>query len=266
MSADHTLLLLNESFVWVFAPTRVSCTNATDSGHNSTLTTFHRLPLLTGTGAMTPVRQLLARTHGTSVTAYRRLPQRTRIHGSKRASILPAKELTSVLVRVIGVSCVVVSIGTTATRCGQRSIPMVARVTLTDYSGYTILDTYVRPTYQVTDYRSSSTGLNHAHLQAAPSFSQVQDAVARSIHGNIIVGHRIWDFLSAVDLTHPAINTRDMALYRPLRKRLKSKCIVDLPTLMSWFLAKEIGGGYENSRQSPRQWSSIVPASPGSKQ
>lgn len=48
-------------------------------------------------------------------------------------------------------------------------------------------------------------------------------------------------------LTHPAIDTRDMALYRPLRKRLKSRFIVDLPTLMRWFLGKEIGGVYENS-------------------
>lgn len=149
--------------------------------------------------------------------------------------------------QIIGVSCVVVSIGTTATRYGQRNIPMVARVTLTDYNGYTILDTYVRPTYHVTDYRSSQTGLNHTHLQTAPSFSQVQDTVARSIRGNIIVGHRIWDFLSAMGLTHPAIDTRDMALYRPLRKRLKSRFIVDLPTLMRWFLGKEIGGVYENS-------------------
>ncbi|TEB39337.1 hypothetical protein FA13DRAFT_1785585 [Coprinellus micaceus] len=126
-------------------------------------------------------------------------------------------------------------------------MPLSRRVTLTDSNGYTILDTYVRPTYHVTDYRSQYTGLNHTHLQTAPSFSQIQDTVSRSIQGNIIVGHRVWDFLSAMGLTHPAIDTRDMALYRPLRRRLKSRFIVDLSTLVRWFLGREIGGGYENS-------------------
>ena len=105
----------------------------------------------------------------------------------------------------------------------------------------------------------------------APSFIQVQQTVARLIHGNIIVGHKLWEFLSvsrpsnpqlacplihtcsskAMGLSHPAIDTRDMALFRPLRKQLKSKFIVDLPTLAGWFLGRVIGQGYENSVRHP---------------
>lgn len=47
-------------------------------------------------------------------------------------------------------------------------------------------------------------------------------------------------------LSHPAIDTRDLALYRPLRKRLKSRYIVDLKTLVRFFLGKEIGLNYED--------------------
>lgn len=152
--------------------------------------------------------------------------------------------------QIVGVSCVVVSIGTTSTVYGQRSLPMVARATVVDINGNTLLDTYVRPTYHVTDYRASFTGLNYAHLQGAPSFAQVQEEVSRLIQNNIIVGHRIWDFLSAMGLNHPAIDTRDMALYRPLRKRMKSKYILDLRTLVRWFLGKEPIDTFENSLES----------------
>ncbi|KAF6766241.1 hypothetical protein DFP72DRAFT_11900 [Ephemerocybe angulata] len=140
-----------------------------------------------------------------------------------------------------------VSIGATTTHYGQKNVPMIARVTLVDYNGNTLLDTYVRPTYHITDYRSAQTGLDYSHLQAAPTFTQVQDAVARLIQNNILVGYRIWDFLSGIGLNHPAIDTRDMALYRPLRKRLKSRFLIELPTLVRWFIGKEIGRGYENS-------------------
>lgn len=47
-------------------------------------------------------------------------------------------------------------------------------------------------------------------------------------------------------LSHPALDTRDLALFRPLRKRLKSRCLVSLPTLVSIFMGREVGLDYEN--------------------
>lgn len=47
-------------------------------------------------------------------------------------------------------------------------------------------------------------------------------------------------------LSHPALDTRDLALFRPLRKRLKSRCLVSLPTLVRIFMGREVGLDYEN--------------------
>lgn len=58
-------------------------------------------------------------------------------------------------------------------------------------------------------------------------------------------------------LSHPAIDTRDMALYRPLRKRLKSRFILDLSTLVRVLLGREIGQSSENSVSI---WSSCEPS------
>lgn len=48
-------------------------------------------------------------------------------------------------------------------------------------------------------------------------------------------------------LVHPAIDTRDLALYRPLRKKLKSRTIIGLPTLVHLFMGRNVGLDYENS-------------------
>lgn len=104
---------------------------------------------------------------------------------------------------------------------------------MVDYNGIPLLDTYVRPayvpsilpavvmdepstSYHVPGYQTPTTETTHHHLQAgcfsrlfdpliltwlffflqAPDFPQVRDAVARAIRNNVIVGYRIWDFLS----------------------------------------------------------------------
>ncbi|KAG2023866.1 MipD protein [Coprinopsis cinerea AmutBmut pab1-1] len=148
----------------------------------------------------------------------------------------------------VAVSVITVNVGLVEAHYGRRrSIPMVARVTLIDHRSAVLLDTYVQPTHRITDYRTESTGLNYLHFQNAPTFESVQRATAKMIMNNVIVGHRLWEFLSVMGLSHPAIDTRDLALFRPLRKRLKSRCILDLRTLVRFFVGKDVGYGYEDS-------------------
>lgn len=48
-------------------------------------------------------------------------------------------------------------------------------------------------------------------------------------------------------LSHTALETRDLALYRPLRKKLKSRSILSLSTLVYLFMGRNLGLDYENS-------------------
>ncbi|KAI9433617.1 hypothetical protein F5148DRAFT_971362, partial [Russula earlei] len=86
----------------------------------------------------------------------------------------------------MAVSAQIVYTGDTA------DIPMVARVSLADYRGNVVMDTLVRPTHHVTDYRTAETGLIAAHLTHAPSFREVQHRVSALIREKIIVGHNLW--------------------------------------------------------------------------
>ncbi|KAI0286747.1 hypothetical protein BGY98DRAFT_10686 [Russula aff. rugulosa BPL654] len=100
------------------------------------------------------------------------------------------------------------------------NIPIVARVSLADYRGNVVLDTLVRPTHGVTNYRTAETGLLSAHLTNAPPFHEVQHRVSALIRDKIIVGHNLWQFLSVLCISHPTIHTRDVAAFVPFHRGL----------------------------------------------
>ena len=105
------------------------------------------------------------------------------------------------------------------------------RVVIVDYKGRTVLDKYVAPTmqvrdifcpfpvvhpFQVSDYRTSTTGITAAQLTSSISrhctitldstempstgnaltFSAIQQYVASVVEGKVLVGHSIWNDLS----------------------------------------------------------------------
>lgn len=95
-------------------------------------------------------------------------------------------------------------------------------------------------------------------------FNIVQQHVAAKISGKVLVGHSIWndlsglyiffvyqeeltDFFSVLGIPHPAVATRDVALYIPFRNALKSASqIVGLQTLMYHLMARRIQEHQQN--------------------
>ncbi|CAL1695228.1 unnamed protein product [Somion occarium] len=135
---------------------------------------------------------------------------------------------------IVAISCTVVGVGP------GGSTSMLARVAVVDYRGHTLLCSYVRPTMPVTDHRTSTTGIQPEHLtnDNIPSFEAVQEQVAGFIRGKVLVGHSLWLDLSVLGIRHPAVATRDVALYQPFRNALRSpRQVVGLQTLM-WHLMR----------------------------
>ncbi|KAJ3491027.1 hypothetical protein NLI96_g966 [Meripilus lineatus] len=136
--------------------------------------------------------------------------------------------------KFLSISCTVVGIG----EGGGTS--MLARVAVVDYRGQTVLSTYVQPSMPVWDYRTATTGIEPEHLAPgnALEFNDVQAQILNLIPGKILVGHSIWNDLSVLGVRHPAVATRDVALYQPFRNALKTpKQVVGLRTLM-WHLMR----------------------------
>lgn len=99
-----------------------------------------------------------------------------------------------------------------------------------------------------------------------PSFDRVQRHVADFIKGKIIVGHSLWHDLSGrvhasffilatklitcslgivLGIPHPAVATRDVALYQPFRNALRSpNQVVGLQTLMWHLMCRRCQDGH----------------------
>lgn len=67
----------------------------------------------------------------------------------------------------------------------------LARVSMINYHGHILLDTFVQPREQVTDWRTWVSGVRAADLVGAPEFDEVQKKVAGLLEGRILVGHAI---------------------------------------------------------------------------
>ncbi|KAI9290949.1 hypothetical protein K502DRAFT_333579 [Neoconidiobolus thromboides FSU 785] len=85
----------------------------------------------------------------------------------------------------------------------------LARVTIVNYSGKIVLDTFVKSENEITDYRYQITGIKKKDLINAPSKKQISDKVQSLIKNKILVGHGLDNDLECLNLTHSPDLLRD---------------------------------------------------------
>ena len=95
----------------------------------------------------------------------------------------------------------------------------LARVSLTDWSGKTVYDKFVKPRGKVTNYRTWVSGIRKRDLIDALPFFRAQKEVLKLLKGKILVGHALDNDLKSLDIEHPEEMIRDTARYPPLLKR-----------------------------------------------
>jgi RNA exonuclease 4 len=117
------------------------------------------------------------------------------------------------LTRILGLDCEMVGVGPD----GSKSA--LARVVVVNAHGNSVLDTYVKPQQDVTDYRTAVSGVRPHHLQNAPGLGEVQTRVATLLRDRLVVGHALHNDLKALLLSHPRRLLRDTAKYPPLMRR-----------------------------------------------
>ncbi|KAI4527421.1 nucleotide-binding protein FRT1 [Schizophyllum commune Tattone D] len=129
--------------------------------------------------------------------------------------------------RIVAISCISVGIGP------RGDTDMLARVAIVDFAGNTLLDVYVAPTHQVTDYREAKTGIKSANLYSsrAQNIRVVYQTVCSILRNKVVVGHCLWQDFNVLGVAHPAKDTRDTALYLPFRTTLRTQQQVGLQTL-----------------------------------
>lgn len=100
---------------------------------------------------------------------------------------------------------------------GSGNHSVLAKVSIVDENGRVVLNTFVKPTSPVTDYRTAVSGISSTDLAMGESFNVVQNKVRSILNGNILIGHSLKFDLEALNVTHPQKYIRDLAEYPRFR-------------------------------------------------
>ena len=113
--------------------------------------------------------------------------------------------------KYVALDCEMVGIGLD----GVQSV--LARVSIVDFHGRQVYDSFVRPQEKVTDWRTSITGVGPSHMKSARDFDAVQSQVAEILQGRTLVGHDVKHDLAVLRLSHPRKDIRDTAKFQAFR-------------------------------------------------
>lgn len=117
--------------------------------------------------------------------------------------------------RYLALDCEMVGIGTD----GKKSV--LARASLVDWDGKTVMDTFVQVPTRVSDFRTHVSGVTAADIRAskgAMKEGECRGKVAQLLKGKILVGHALKNDLHALLITHPKEDIRDTATYKPFQR------------------------------------------------
>ena len=183
----------------------------------------------------------LAEAYGTSLKS-------TSIHDTKRTEdrVNEGLSVTAEAGRYVAIDCEMVGVGPT-----PDTDSALARISLVNYHGHQLYDSFVLPKEAVTDYRTHVSGITPRLLQSARTLEEVQADVAKLLDGKVLIGHAIKHDLSALLLGHSKRDIRDTSRYPPFRQLAGGKT-PSLKRLARELLGVEIQKGEHSSVEDAR--------------
>lgn len=127
----------------------------------------------------------------------------------------------------------------------------LARVSIVNYHGHQIYDSFVLPKEPVTDYRTFVSGITPQLLRSARTLEIVHADVAQLLDGRILVGHALRKDLDMLLLGHPKKHIRDTSRYPPFRQYAAGRT-PGLKKLAKEILGIDIQGGEHSSVEDAR--------------
>ena len=124
----------------------------------------------------------------------------------------------------------------------------VARVTICNWAEEVILDTFVKCSVEVTDYRTFVSGIEAKDLEgdSAISLAAVRKMVKDILHGKILIGHALENDLAALQIVHPWHDIRDSANYPPFMKKERKDGTTLRPRKLKELVREKLGRDIQN--------------------
>ncbi|KAL7814286.1 ribonuclease H-like domain-containing protein [Trichoderma aethiopicum] len=114
--------------------------------------------------------------------------------------------------KYVAIDCEMVGVGPG----GHESA--LARISIVDFHGRQVYDSYVKPRERVTNWRTAVSGISQKEMRFARDFDEVQKEVDAILKDRILIGHDIKHDLDALKLSHSPRNIRDTAKYPAFKK------------------------------------------------
>lgn len=129
----------------------------------------------------------------------------------------------------------------------------LARVSLTNYHGALVYDSFVLPPLPVTDHRTAFSGVRPADLLpgVARPAATVRRDVAALLEGRVLVGHALRNDLGVLALRHPPRDVRDTARH-PAYRAITGGRTPALRRLAAEVLGVEVQAGEHSSVEDAR--------------
>ncbi|RCK64028.1 RNA exonuclease 4 [Candida viswanathii] len=127
----------------------------------------------------------------------------------------------------------------------------LARISIVNYFGVVLFDSYVRPQGKVTDFRTWVSGVESFHLRDAIEFRRAQEITGELLQGKVLVGHAIKNDLDMLYLGHPKSMIRDTSKFKKFRAVAGGKA-PGLKKLAKEFLDVDIQVGQHSSVEDAR--------------
>lgn len=145
----------------------------------------------------------------------------------------------------IAIDCEMVGVG------GQEDRSVLARVSIVNFHGTQVYDSFVRPKEFVTDWRTHVSGVSAKNMATARSFEEVQADVSALLQSRVLVGHAIKHDLDVLMLGHPKKDIRDTSRFSGFRKYSAGRT-PGLKKLAKEVLGVDIQGGEHSSIEDAR--------------
>lgn len=112
--------------------------------------------------------------------------------------------------KVVALDCEMVGVG-------PMKVSVLARVSIVNYRGLCVFDTFVKVEEPVTDYRTEFSGIRREDLESkeALPFGEVRTRVRKILSRAILVGHGLENDLAVLNLSKAPSLIRDTSLYFP---------------------------------------------------
>lgn len=169
----------------------------------------------------------------------------TTIQGAKADNINGGLSEDVDIGKYVGIDCEMVGVG------GEEDRSVLARVSIVNFHGTQVYDSFVRPREFVTDWRTHVSGVSPKNMATARTFEQAQKDVAAILNERILVGHAIKNDLEALMLGHPKKDIRDTSRFSGFRK-YSAGHTPSLKKLAKEVLGVDIQGGEHSSLEDAR--------------